>query len=204
MEERHIGMQALRVLVRRGHHHHGGLPIREAPRQRRDHEPLGGTEEADQRRRLRSLLHGDEERRYQGGPISGDRGSRHQGRDLMRRTRLVVDTSGTRGMVTTCPPRAWTISRPTIWSSGQSPPLTSTSGCTAAIRLPGSGSSKITTWSTQANAASTSARWACGTRGRIASRDRKSTRLNSSHPSISYAVFCLKKKKAKHKAFLDR
>src|SRR5438309_3314259 len=28
-----------------------------------------------------------------------------------------------------------------------------------------------------------------------ASRDRKSTRLNSSHSSISYAVFCLKKKK---------
>src|SRR5438309_4648986 len=26
-------------------------------------------------------------------------------------------------------------------------------------------------------------------------RDRKSTRLNSSHSSISYAVFCLKKKK---------
>src|SRR5690348_17781882 len=32
--------------------------------------------------------------------------------------------------------------------------------------------------------------------GRRARRsgDRKSTRLNSSHPSISYAVFCLKKK----------
>src|SRR5699024_57778 len=28
-------------------------------------------------------------------------------------------------------------------------------------------------------------------------RDRKSTRLNSSHVSISYAVFCLKKKKNK-------
>src|SRR5690348_17382162 len=28
--------------------------------------------------------------------------------------------------------------------------------------------------------------------------DRKSTRLNSSHPSISYAVFCLKKKKKTH------
>src|SRR5699024_12218671 len=28
--------------------------------------------------------------------------------------------------------------------------------------------------------------------------DRKSTRLNSSHVSISYAVFCLKKKKKKH------
>src|SRR2546427_9423783 len=30
-------------------------------------------------------------------------------------------------------------------------------------------------------------------------RDRKSTRLNSSHSQISYAVFCLKKKKKKIK-----
>src|SRR5258707_11658671 len=30
-------------------------------------------------------------------------------------------------------------------------------------------------------------------------RDRKSTRLNSSHANISYAVFCLKKKKKKLK-----
>src|SRR5688572_31785847 len=30
--------------------------------------------------------------------------------------------------------------------------------------------------------------------------DRKSTRLNSSHSQISYAVFCLKKKKTKHKS----
>src|SRR3712207_8549246 len=30
-----------------------------------------------------------------------------------------------------------------------------------------------------------------------ARRDRKSTRLNSSHANISYAVFCLKKKKNK-------
>src|SRR2546427_8371095 len=29
--------------------------------------------------------------------------------------------------------------------------------------------------------------------------DRKSTRLNSSHSQISYAVFCLKKKKKKHR-----
>src|SRR3712207_7379246 len=29
----------------------------------------------------------------------------------------------------------------------------------------------------------------------VAARDRKSTRLNSSHANISYAVFCLKKKK---------
>src|SRR2546427_5012868 len=32
-----------------------------------------------------------------------------------------------------------------------------------------------------------------------AARDRKSTRLNSSHSQISYAVFCLKKKKTDKK-----
>src|SRR5438094_2952897 len=31
----------------------------------------------------------------------------------------------------------------------------------------------------------------------VSSSDRKSTRLNSSHRTISYAVFCLKKKKKK-------
>src|SRR3712207_7602235 len=31
--------------------------------------------------------------------------------------------------------------------------------------------------------------------GSVDGRDRKSTRLNSSHANISYAVFCLKKKK---------
>src|SRR5437773_9157016 len=34
-------------------------------------------------------------------------------------------------------------------------------------------------------------------------RDRKSTRLNSSHITISYAVFCLKKKKNKIKVIFD-
>src|SRR3712207_7361354 len=33
--------------------------------------------------------------------------------------------------------------------------------------------------------------------------DRKSTRLNSSHANISYAVFCLKKKKADRTLLLD-
>src|SRR6267378_6677463 len=33
--------------------------------------------------------------------------------------------------------------------------------------------------------------------GGIVGQDRKSTRLNSSHVEISYAVFCLKKKKKK-------
>src|SRR5437870_6089464 len=35
----------------------------------------------------------------------------------------------------------------------------------------------------------------CSRRPLPATRDRKSTRLNSSHVAISYAVFCLKKKK---------
>src|SRR3712207_8486216 len=34
-----------------------------------------------------------------------------------------------------------------------------------------------------------------GTMEVVRARDRKSTRLNSSHANISYAVFCLKKKK---------
>src|SRR4051794_41438615 len=36
----------------------------------------------------------------------------------------------------------------------------------------------------------------------VLARDRKSTRLNSSHPSISYAVFCLKKKKKEKKSLI--
>src|SRR5207249_7569406 len=46
-----------------------------------------------------------------------------------------------------------------------------------------------------------------GARGEVDSAalqrlDRKSTRLNSSHVSISYAVFCLKKKKKIHSKFI--
>src|SRR5688572_32692586 len=39
-----------------------------------------------------------------------------------------------------------------------------------------------------------------GSQGRSGERDRKSTRLNSSHSQISYAVFCLKKKKKNKKS----
>src|SRR5690242_21303761 len=35
-------------------------------------------------------------------------------------------------------------------------------------------------------------------------KDRKSTRLNSSHMSISYAVFCLKKKKKKKRKNINQ
>src|SRR5258708_26310449 len=40
-------------------------------------------------------------------------------------------------------------------------------------------------------------------RYRKARRDRKSTRLNSSHQIISYAVFCLKKKKTQQHTIHD-
>src|SRR2546429_4864583 len=40
-------------------------------------------------------------------------------------------------------------------------------------------------------------------RGEEALRDRKSTRLNSSHGYISYAVFCLKKKKTDQRTAVD-
>src|SRR5436309_9399869 len=40
-----------------------------------------------------------------------------------------------------------------------------------------------------------------GPRRTAAGGDRKSTRLNSSHVKISYAVFCLKKKKKKTKKY---
>src|SRR5690349_22057382 len=40
-------------------------------------------------------------------------------------------------------------------------------------------------------------------RASVTFTDRKSTRLNSSHVEISYAVFCLKKKKKKEKGRVD-
>src|SRR5205085_6064932 len=42
------------------------------------------------------------------------------------------------------------------------------------------------------NIAAVLARWDAGSTNRFVVRDRKSTRLNSSHSQISYAVFCLK------------
>src|SRR5206468_12114707 len=53
--------------------------------------------------------------------------------------------------------------------------------------------------STETRESSRSSRsdWARRRRARRRTSDRKSTRLNSSHDQISYAVFCLKKKKKK-------
>src|SRR2546430_10593392 len=46
-------------------------------------------------------------------------------------------------------------------------------------------------------------RWTFSARSSAATGDRKSTRLNSSHSQISYAVFCLKKKKNQVKIATD-
>src|SRR5690242_21062576 len=59
------------------------------------------------------------------------------------------------------------------------------SGAALAIVDTGSGATWVATASGRVARLST----------RVRSLDRKSTRLNSSHMSISYAVFCLKKKK---------
>src|SRR5258708_14616693 len=59
-----------------------------------------------------------------------------------------------------------TLFRSTPWRLGETPRLTVFAGATAVVHL-------AHDWT----------------------RDRKSTRLNSSHQIISYAVFCLKKKK---------
>src|SRR5205809_4092258 len=47
-------------------------------------------------------------------------------------------------------------------------------------------------WEHEGNKAVRDGKW------KLVMRDRKSTRLNSSHGYISYAVFCLKKKKNTH------
>src|SRR3712207_7417390 len=47
----------------------------------------------------------------------------------------------------------------------------------------------------RADSGSGQARFVASSDGRSPAIDRKSTRLNSSHANISYAVFCLKKKK---------
>src|SRR5436189_3546769 len=55
-------------------------------------------------------------------------------------------------------------------------------------------------------APSTSWRWPAARRRRLPvddPEDRKSTRLNSSHRCISYAVFCLKKKKKEREKRID-
>src|SRR5262245_7939940 len=63
----------------------------------------------------------------------------------IRSTRSVVEQPSIKGKLNTSPPAASTSSRPTIRSTPQSPPLTNTSGSSAATISRGVGSSKIVT-----------------------------------------------------------
>src|SRR2546426_3018566 len=63
----------------------------------------------------------------------------------------------------------------------------------ASSTRPRSSSTSPTTWRSPRRRSSVRRRRCCCSTPR--KRDRKSTRLNSSHLVISYAVFCLKKKK---------
>src|SRR5690242_20789345 len=88
------------------------------------------------------------------------------------------------------PPRSTLFPYTTLFRSGQQlachahrrlevhPKRTADVVLTEAVKAPGCGQSRI---------------------GDQHVEDRKSTRLNSSHMSISYAVFCLKKKKQRNK-----
>src|SRR3712207_7555912 len=88
------------------------------------------------------------------------------------------------------PPRSTLFPYTTLFRSPGSPLTTSTPG----VSIGASRTEEITT----------AARTCASTHDQYDTRDRKSTRLNSSHANISYAVFCLKKKKnhAHHYIFL--
>src|SRR2546430_7783190 len=86
------------------------------------------------------------------------------------------------------PPRSTLFPYTTLFRS-LCPPALHTNGQHLPRRLP-----IPTPWSRRRGPSPCSSRHP----GRVGAKDRKSTRLNSSHSQISYAVFCLKKKKPVH------
>src|SRR3712207_7828211 len=88
------------------------------------------------------------------------------------------------------PPRSTLFPYTTLFRSVGPVGLIPNDGCTLIANndldaSPGDGKANRSQWSTRASP--------CGKEK--SGPDRKSTRLNSSHANISYAVFCLKKKK---------
>src|SRR5262245_49145840 len=107
------------------------------------------------------------------------------------------------------PPALWNLRPHQVLRWTASPSAEVPTGSTAADPARGTASRKLTTARLAAAAPASPTAMApraadftdrtvrtSGKRG-AAARDRKSTRLNSSHLGISYAVFCLKKKKHK-------
>src|SRR3712207_8105759 len=98
------------------------------------------------------------------------------------------------------PPRSTLFPYTTLF---RSPPPAGSALPSAAPREDGAGGRRHGRWAafrlgfrhdgrTERQAAAGAGEW--GGRAEPGPRDRKTTRLNSSHANISYAVFCLKKK----------
>src|SRR5437588_12857498 len=85
------------------------------------------------------------------------------------------------------PPRSTLFPYTTLFRSERLEPLLSAAGGFALLQRNGLVGGKFADLS-------------AAQRVKVRSQDRKSTRLNSSHTVISYAVFCLKKKKTNQKA----
>src|SRR2546422_8351900 len=125
---------------------------------------------------LEELVHGEHELERQAGEeiadlarlafVAGGDQELHARRS--RASRSVVEYPGTSGTRTTRPPQRSTWSAPTIASRAYSAPLTSTSGRRRSISPSGVSASNTTTRSTQASAATSRARSASGTSGRVA------------------------------------
>src|SRR5690242_1432437 len=97
------------------------------------------------------------------------------------------------------PPRSTLFSYTTLFrSSTQAGPHAAT-GCPSGrtSRPRPSATARASTWSPRPGPPPTTRPSGRAPGSDASSSDRKSTRLNSSHMSISYAVFCLKKKKRK-------
>src|SRR3712207_7030002 len=88
------------------------------------------------------------------------------------------------------PPRSTLFPYTTLFRSRPSPP-----GVQPAVRPRQRGHERRGPRRAAHRAARAAVRVGGGGRLRQRPQDRKSTRLNSSHANISYAVFCLKKKK---------
>src|SRR2546422_7231120 len=93
------------------------------------------------------------------------------------------------------PPRSTLFPYTTLFRSVVTTTLVAVAAATAALprsgaRYTGPTNSKVV------NGFGNTVTFLAGSRSQ--KRDRKSTRLNSSHGYISYAVFCLKKKKKRH------
>src|SRR5690348_18215418 len=96
------------------------------------------------------------------------------------------------------PPRSTLFPYTTLFRSGRADQCLKTADQQEAVNRAGRGKERHRGVSHLREALHRVARDRNPSRARLGPRsDRKSTRLNSSHPSISYAVFCLKKKTKK-------